>query len=216
MKLVIYGFGGHGIEVEALAKSINKKNGRFEEIIFADDSKEKIDEKRIFSFEYLKKSFSADELEFMVGIGEPKIRELISDKIRNAGFHLSTLIHETAYIADDVLIEEGVMVGYNAYVSVGSKLLRNALVQPLAVISHECTIGENTVVASHVSVGGLCTIGKNTFLGLNSSIRQGLSIGNNSIVGMGSVVIRDVGDRMLVLGNPAKVVATGELRALKG
>jgi len=41
-------------------------------------------------------------------------------------------------------------------------------------------------------------------LGANSTILPGITIGAWAMVGSGSVVIRDVGDRELVVGNPAR------------
>ena len=51
MILGIYGYGGHGLEVEELARVINLKENRWEKVIFIDDSPDKTDGERIFSFE---------------------------------------------------------------------------------------------------------------------------------------------------------------------
>ena len=47
MILGIYGFGGHGLEVEELARVINEKENRWEKVIFIDDATEKTDGERI-------------------------------------------------------------------------------------------------------------------------------------------------------------------------
>ena len=44
------------------------------------------------------------------------------------------------------------------------------------------------------------------WIGANSIILPGVTIGSNSVVGAGSVVTRSVPDRVMVAGNPAKVV----------
>lgn len=51
------------------------------------------------------------------------------------------------------------------------------------------------------------------FIGVNSIINAGVSIGKNSIVAAGSVVVKDVGDFMIVGGNPAQII--GDIRNQK-
>jgi len=49
-------------------------------------------------------------------------------------------------------------------------------------------------------------IGKNCFIGGRALIMPGVQIGDNCVVGAGSVVTKDVPDRCLVAGNPARVL----------
>lgn len=49
-------------------------------------------------------------------------------------------------------------------------------------------------------------IGENCFIGARSIIMPGIRIGDGVIVGAGSVVTRDLPDRCIVAGNPAKVI----------
>ena len=105
------------------------------------------------------------------------------------------------------------MVGSNAFISVKTHLQENVLIQPLAAIDHECSVGRNSVVSSFVAMGGGSSLGENSFIGLNASVKQGVSIGDGSVVGMGSVVIKDVDDRVMVVGNPAKKIKMGDVRA---
>lgn len=50
------------------------------------------------------------------------------------------------------------------------------------------------------------TIGPNTWLGAGVIVCPGVTIGRDVVVGAGGVVVRDVPDRVLVAGNPARVV----------
>jgi acetyltransferase-like isoleucine patch superfamily enzyme len=49
-------------------------------------------------------------------------------------------------------------------------------------------------------------IEKDVFIGMNVIILKGVSIGEGAVVGAGSVVSRDVPARMIVAGNPAKII----------
>ncbi|WP_207532699.1 acyltransferase [Desertivirga arenae] len=84
-------------------------------------------------------------------------------------------------------------------------------------------IGENSMVASHVSITTLThdkntglynektiskkvLIGSNVWIGSHAIILPGVSIGNNAIIGAGALVNRDVRDGDIVAGVPAKSI----------
>lgn len=50
------------------------------------------------------------------------------------------------------------------------------------------------------------TIGDNTWLGGNVTVLPGVSIGSNTVVGAGSVVVHDLPDNVVAVGNPARVL----------
>ena len=213
MVLGIYGYGAHGLEVEELARVINLKENRWEKIIFVDDAKDKIDNEKIFSFEDIISKYSPKDIEFMTGIGEPVIREKLYNKVKEKDYCFAILVHPSASVAESAVLEEGTMVAHNAFVSIKAHLFTNALVQPLACVHHECSVGRNSVVSTSAVMGGNSSLGYNSFIGLGASVKQGISVGNDSVVGMGAVVIKSVSDRVMVVGNPAKAIKMGDLRA---
>ena len=213
MVLGIYGYGGHGLEVEELARVINLKENRWEKIIFVDDAKDKIDNEKIFSFEDIISKYSPKDIEFMTGIGEPVIREKLYNKVKEKDYSFAILVHPSASVAESAVLEEGTMVAHNAFVSIKAHLFTNALVQPLACVHHECSVGRNSVVSTSAVMGGNSSLGYNSFIGLGASVKQGISVGNGSVVGMGAIVIKNVSDRVMVVGNPARAIKMGDLRA---
>ena len=74
-------------------------------------------------------------------------------------------------------------------------------------ISHNVTIGRNTIIVAHVVLCGSCTIGDNCWIGAGALIRESIVIGNNVCVGMGAVVVRDIPDGETWAGNPARKLA---------
>lgn len=213
MVLGIYGYGGHGLEVEELARVINLKENRWEKIIFVDDAKDKIDNEKIFSFEDIISKYSPKDIEFMTGIGEPVIRENLYNKVKEKDYCFAILVHPSASVAESAVLEEGTMVAHNAFVSIKAHLFTNTLVQPMACVHHECSVGRNSVVSTSAVMGGNSSLGYNSFIGLGASVKQGISVGNGSVVGMGAIVIKNVSDRVMVVGNPARAIKMGDLRA---
>ena len=55
---------------------------------------------------------------------------------------------------------------------------------------------------------GKVTIGDYVYIGSGSLIMPGVTIGNNVLVAAGSVVTKSVPDRMVVGGNPARIICT--------
>lgn len=49
-------------------------------------------------------------------------------------------------------------------------------------------------------------IGDNVTLGVNVTIIGGVTIGNNVVIGAGSVVVKDIPDNCVAVGNPCKVI----------
>jgi sugar O-acyltransferase, sialic acid O-acetyltransferase neuD family len=213
MVLGIYGYGGHGLEVEELARVINLKENRWAKIIFVDDAKDKIDNEKIFSFEDIISKYSPKDIEFMTGIGEPVIREKLYNKVKEKDYSFAILVHPSASVAESAVLEEGTMVAHNAFVSIKAHLFTNTLVQPMACVHHECSVGRNSVVSTSAVMGGNSSLGYNSFIGLGASVKQGISVGNGSVVGMGAIVIKNVSDRVMVVGNPARAIKMGDLRA---
>ena len=56
------------------------------------------------------------------------------------------------------------------------------------------------------STGGQVRVGKGSLIGAGAVVLPEVQIGENAVVGAGSVVTKDIPDRTLVLGNPARTV----------
>ncbi len=107
-----------------------------------------------------------------------------------------------------VVIEDDVQIGALTVIARGAidntLLRRGVKVDNSTFISHNVTLGEDTFVVGETIMFGSSSTGSQAFISGNSTIRNGKHIGEKAIVGMGSVVVRNVGDRAVVMGNPAK------------
>lgn len=76
----------------------------------------------------------------------------------------------------------------------------------LVHIAHDCIIGKHVGMAAGVILGGSVEIDDYTFIGLNATIKPGVKIGKRCLVGMGAVVLEDMPDDAIIVGNPARVL----------
>lgn len=84
------------------------------------------------------------------------------------------------------------------------------------VINHETIIGENCVLRNSTTIGNkkladgsysaAPKIGNNVDIGANVVIIGAITIGDNAVIGAGSVVVKDVPEGAVVVGNPARVI----------
>lgn len=106
-----------------------------------------------------------------------------------------------------VVIEDDVEIGANSIVSRSvagvTRVCKNAKIDDLAYVPHDCEIGEGARLLGGVSLGGFCRVGKNATIYLNATVRNRTSIGEGAVVGMGSVVTKNVPAGATVFGSPA-------------
>jgi UDP-3-O-[3-hydroxymyristoyl] glucosamine N-acyltransferase len=108
----------------------------------------------------------------------------------------------------NVVIETGVEIGNNTCVDrgvLGSTILReNCKIDNLVHIAHGVVVGRNALVIALALVAGSVEVGENAWIAPSSSIMQKVKIGKNATIGMGAVVLRNVGEGEVWVGNPAK------------
>lgn len=84
------------------------------------------------------------------------------------------------------------------------------IAHPYATILNAESIGNNFRCIHCTTLGatekGVPVIGDNVSLGANVTIIGPVHIGNNVTIGAGSVVVKDIPDNAVVVGNPARVI----------
>lgn len=210
MILGIFGAGSLGREVLELAKEINQKQNRWDLIDFVVDvdEKEYVDKIRVVRLEDFAK---LDEKEVVIALGNPFDRQLVRDKLTECNVELaSPLIHPMSRISDNASIGKGTIINSFCSVSLESVIGENVYIQPACGIGHNVYIGDNCVLSAGSRYAGYAEVGKNTYVGMMVPVKDRTKIGANSIVSMGSVVLRDIPEDMIAVGNPARAVKRNE------
>lgn len=108
----------------------------------------------------------------------------------------------------DVVIKDRVEIGSNTCVDrggLGSTVLEeNVKIDNLVHVAHNVHVGANSLVIANVMLGGSTRIGPGSWVSPSATILNRLTLGAHSVIGLGAVVIRDVGEGQVVVGNPAR------------
>jgi len=110
-------------------------------------------------------------------------------------------IHSLTHIGNGIRSGEEINGRYYGDTIIGD----NTKIDCRCQIGHGTVIGKSVLICSGV-VCGHNEIGDDCFIGMGALIKPRVRIGNNVMVGMGSVVIRDVPDNAVVVGNPARIL----------
>lgn len=107
-----------------------------------------------------------------------------------------------------VIIEDNVEVGGNSVI-VKSSLGKTRIgfgtkINSNSYIGSNVSIGHNNYIAANVIINGSCVIGNNNYIGAGAIFKNKLRIGSNNTFGAGAVVIKNICDNLVVVGNPAK------------
>jgi sugar O-acyltransferase (sialic acid O-acetyltransferase NeuD family) len=142
--------------------------------------------------------------EFILGVGDNKIRHDISENIKNRKETLRSVIHPDTTISNTVVIGNGSFVSRGVCVNAFAIIGENVILNTGCIIEHGCKISNSVHIAPGAVLAGDVVIGEMSFIGANSVIKQGIKIGENVIVGAGSVVVKDITNAGIYIGNPAK------------
>ena len=108
----------------------------------------------------------------------------------------------------NVVIKNQVEIGNNTCIDravLGSTIINeNVKIDNLVHISHGVIIGANSLIIANSMIAGSSIIGEDVWISPSSSILNKKCIGNNSVIGMGAVVLKDVKEGQIIIGNPGK------------
>ncbi len=147
-----------------------------------------------------------DNDRFLISAGTPDARQTLAERLANRGAEFFTLIHPTAYVAPTARVGAGCIV--SPYASVGSyaELDEHVLLVMYASVAHDSRVGRYCSFSPYSAVAGGSTIGPKVLLGAYALVTPLRQVGKESKIAAGSVVYRDVPERSLATGNPAKIL----------
>ncbi len=206
--MLIAGAGGHAIELLEVLRS----NRYEQEISFFDDVNPPASG---MLYDYFKVIGSAEEAKayfktsphFCIGVGNPKVRKFIEEKMTALGGKLVSVISNDALIGGhDVVLENGLNIMQAATITCSTKIGKGSLIHINASVHHNTVIGEYCELSPGCRILGGVLIGSFVSIGSNAVVMRNIKIGDGAIVGAGAVVTKDIPAGITVVGVPAKKV----------
>jgi sugar O-acyltransferase (sialic acid O-acetyltransferase NeuD family) len=170
----------------------------------------------LYEFEVLKSEemarryFDRNGNSFGIGVGNPKTRYFMKNKLEAVGGNLVSLISPLARIAREAQIGKGASILTGAVVENDARLGEGVLLNVNATVCHDCQIGNYVEISPGAIITGGCKIGDFSFIGAGAVVTPQVSIGANVVIGAGAVVTRNVEKNVLAVGVPAEVIKQRE------
>lgn len=144
LQLLILGAGSHGQEVREIAESLRC----FTKIDFLDDD---LNIPGVIGSWDKVVELASEYAAAIVAVGDENKRRLWSSKLANIGYFIPTLVHRSAIVSPNAVLEAGTVVCARATISSGAHIGKGC------IISAGVTVGRVALVEdwTHIDIGGV-------------------------------------------------------------
>ncbi|WBX70725.1 acetyltransferase [Tenacibaculum retecalamus] len=209
--IAIFGGGGFGREVKTILDKINESSpNTFEFIGFYDDGLKKgnlINGYPVLGGVKELNDYDQGELALVISIGDPVVKALIVNQIKNTSIVYPSIIDPGASISKD-----DVEIGKGSIICGGTIITCNIKIGDFVILNLMCSVGHDTIIKDYcafmpsVNISGEVEIEEGVYVGTGTKIINQLIIGKNTIVGAGAVVAKSLPENCTAVGIPAKPI----------
>ncbi|WP_259015198.1 acetyltransferase [Emticicia fluvialis] len=183
----------------------------YEVIGFVDDNTELIGKNFcgvpvIGDFDYITSNID-NSVHIFVPIGHNQTRVALIKKLEAAGYSLPSFIHKSSQIHESVAIGKTVYALPDCNIMPFSTIEDYVMISMGVNIAHHTILGQGSFYSQGTNIGAGITVSQNTFCGQGCTLSTGVhSVGQNVLIGSGAVIIKDVPDNAVVVGNPGRII----------
>ena len=210
--VVIFGAGSVGRLSEQIIHDINADKKQFNLLGYLDDDVEKhktsLNKIEVLGgIEWLK---SKNNTYVAMGFSNPSQKYNLIKKLKKNGHQKYVqLIHPQSWVSKRVKLGTGSVIYPGVHIDVDVEIRDFNLLNKLCTVGHDTILGKYSTISPGVNIGGFNNIKDGVEFGINSCSVQNINIGSWTTIGAGAVIIRDVPDHAVVVGNPGRILRIG-------
>lgn len=208
MELLIVGAGSVG---GFLSYNISQF-GSFNIIGFLDDDINKLG-KTFYGHQVLGTSENIDDftkdntqLAVVIGIANPHVKAAIHNRLKKKHVNFPNFIAINSWISEGVKLGEGIIIYPGVSINFETTVQDFVIINMNCAIGHNCVISRYSTLAPSVKLAGFTFVKVSSDLGIGAATIQGVVVGENAVIGGQSMLIYNVPDNAVVVGNPGRVI----------
>ena len=148
-----------------------------------------------------------NKIGIVISIANPLVKEKIVKNLNQyTQLYYPNFIHKNTWISNKVELGIGNIIYPGVSINYETTLKDFITINMNASFGHNCTLNNYVTISPGVNLAGFTIVGQSTFIGINACCIQGHSIGKWSTIGAGAVIIKDLPDYAVVVGNPGKII----------
>ena len=203
LPLVILGAGGHAKVVLALAEACGRTV-----VGICDPQLSALHTESWRKIPVLGGDEALDELELEAyglvnGVGQlprQNARQGLYERCQKKGFVFPVLVHPFSWVAEDVLLEDGVQVMAGAVLQPGCRVGANSIINSRASVDHDCHIASHVHIAPGATLCGGVSVSEGAYIGAGAIVIQGVSVGRGAILGAGATCVTNIDSGEVYVG----------------
>lgn len=138
----------------------------------------------------------------VIAIGDIDVRKRMFAKF----IHLDFCLFDAGKTYGRVRAGSGSIFCPGTILTTGITIGRHVIINLNCTIGHDCVIGDFVTMSPGANVSGNVTIGNGCYIGTNAVIREKITICDNVVIGAGGVVVKDIKEPGVYVGNPVKKI----------
>ena len=205
--IVVYGTGGHGRETMLLIDAMIASGAPFEVLGYLTDDVA-LHGTQVGTVPVLGDASvlaaRAGEIDVAMGIGNPRTRRGIVERLRGQARAFPVLVHPSVPRFDRVTVGEGTQLHAGTILTTDIVLGAFVILNRHVDVSHDCRVSDWATLAPAVTLTGGVSVGEGADLGARATCIPRVRVGDWSVIGAGAVVTRDIPDGVTAVGVPAR------------